>query len=320
MSNLNNLFLKFNDNIILTSTKKENLRRGRNALRDKIKEDFKDNKRLVPNFCGQGSFMMKTIVNPLGNDDYDIDDGVYLNGFSDKSKDEWPSSSTIHNWIKNAVDGHTSIDPVDKNTCIRVLYASGYHIDLPSYILKDDIAYLAHKKDGWIESDPKAFTDWFIDKKNDKGEQLRRVVKYLKAWKDYKKVDLKGISITILVGEHFYEYEDRDDSSILGTVTEMISELEVNFKCPKPVSPYEDLFDGFSDTKRNNIINALIKLKDSINDAIAEEDEEKASDIMIKQFGDRFPKGKPKQSNSIKQSSYIITDKPGVLNNDGHSA
>ena len=34
----------------------------------------------------------------------------------------------------------------------------------------------------------------------------------------------------------------------------------------------------------------------------------------------RFPKGETKSSNSSKKSIYIKTDRPGVLNNDGHSA
>lgn len=320
MPDLNNLFLKFNDKITLSTTKKENLKTGRNALRKKIKDNFKDNNRKTPKFCGQGSFMMRSTVNPLANKEYDIDDGIYLQGYSDKEQTEWPSTTSVHNWIKNAVDGHTSTPPKDKNTCVRVIYVNDYHIDLPAYIIKDEVAYLAHKGNGWIESDPKAFTDWFIGKVTDKGEQLRSVVKYLKSWKDYKDVDLKGIAVTILVGENFYSYSDRDDKSLLGTVTNIIDILGDDFKCKKPVKPNEDLFEGFSQSKQENIINALKKLKDSLDEAINEEDEEKASEILRKQFGDRFPKGEAKTKNESNRSSYIHTKSPGVINNDGHSA
>lgn len=318
MSDLNNLFSKFNDKISLSTTKKDNLKRGRDALRKKIKDDFKDKKRNTPKFCGQGSFAMKTTVNPLEDKEYDIDDGVYLQGYSDKEETEWPSTTTVHNWIKNAVDGHTNTPPKDKNTCVRVIYANDYHIDLPAYIIKDQIAYLAHKRDSWIESDPKAFTDWFIGKVKDKGEQLRSIVKYLKSWKSYRDVDLKGIVVTILVGENFYSYSNRDDKSLLGTVTNIIDALEDDFKCKKPVKPYENLFKDFSQYKQENIINSLKKLKGSLNEAINEENEEKASEILQKQFGDRFPKGEAK--NQSCSSSFIQTKSPGVINNDGHSA
>ncbi len=73
--------------------------------------------------------------------------------------------------------------------------------------MQDDVAYLAHKTKGWIVSDPKAFKDWFIKKVQDNDEQLRRVVKYMKAWKEYKEVPLKGIGITILAANNFEIYE-----------------------------------------------------------------------------------------------------------------
>ena len=111
---------------------------------------------------------------------------------------------------------------------------------------------------------PKAFTDWFNNKVKDNGEQLRRVVRYLKAWKDYKDVDLKGISITILAGENFYSYDDRDDKSLLGTVTNIVDILEEEFKCEKPVYPNEDLFEGYSETKQESILNALKVLKTAL--------------------------------------------------------
>ena len=320
MPDLNSKFSKFNNNISLSSTKKNNLKRGRDSLKDKIKDNFKDKDRKVPKFCGQGSFAMKTTVNPLDDNEYDIDYGVYLQGYSDKKECEWVSTATVHNWIKDAVDGHTNTPPKDKNTCVRVIYANDYHIDLPAYIIKDEIAYLAHKKDGWIESDPKAFTDWFIGKVNDKGEQLRSIVKYLKAWKDYKDVDLKGIVVTILVGENFYSYSNRDDKSLLGTVSNIVDTLEDSFKCKKPVKPNENLFDGFSQSKQDGIINALKKLKDNLDEAINEEDEKKACEILQKEFGERFPKGETKSSNEATQSAFIQTKSPGVINNDGHSA
>ncbi|WP_432404875.1 cyclic GMP-AMP synthase DncV-like nucleotidyltransferase [Wukongibacter sp. M2B1] len=317
MANLNKLFSDFNKEITLKSKKKENLKRGRNALRDKIRDKFSEKDRSKPKFCGQGSYMMKTVVNPIDSE-YDLDDGVYIQGYSEKEIKEWPKASTIHTWIKDAVDGHTSKSPVDKNTCVRVIYVNDYHIDLPAYIMKDDKAYLAHKRDGWIVSDPKAFTDWFRGKVKNDGEQLRSLVKYLKAWKDYKKVDLKGISITILVGENFYDYENRDDLALLGTLTNIIESLEDKFECVKPVAPNENLFEGYSETKQAEIIKAITDLRDSIQKAVDKEDEKEASDIMINYFGSRFPQGE--SSTAEDKSEYVQAEAPAVLKNDGRSA
>ncbi|HBE8719199.1 TPA: hypothetical protein KM432_003879 [Clostridioides difficile] len=317
MADLNNLFLGFNDKITLSPSKKENLRIGRDALRKKIKDKFSEKGRNKPKFCGQGSYMMKTTTNPIDGE-YDLDDGVYLQGYSDKEIDEWPLTSTVHNWIKDAVDGHTSTSPMDKNTCVRVIYVNDYHIDLPAYIVKDDVAYLSHKRDGWIVSDPKSFTDWFVGKVTDKGEQLRRLVKYLKAWKEYKGIDLKGIAVTILVGENYYSYDNRDDLSLLGTLTNIIETLEEDFKCVKPVAPNEDIFDGYSETKKNSILSGLKNLRDSVQDSINKEDEKEASDIMIECFGNRFPQGK--SSSKENKSQYVRAESPAIIKNDGRSA
>lgn len=316
MANLNKLFSNFEEEISLKSKKKENLKKGRDALREKIRNSFKEKERSTPKFCGQGSYMMKTTVNPIDGE-YDIDDGVYLQGYSDKDIEEWPTTSTVHRWIKDAVDGHTSTPPKDKNTCVRVIYVDDYHIDLPSYIVKDDVCYLAHKRDGWTESDPRAFTKWFVDKVQENGEQVRSLVKYLKAWKDYNDVDLKGIAVTILVCENYYSYENRDDLALLGTVTEIINSLENEFTCKKPVIPYEDLFEEIDEVNQNRLLESLKSLKTEIQNAVDKEDEAEASDIMIKVFGDRFPKG---SSAKKEESNYAKSEAPSIIKNDGRSA
>lgn len=317
MADLNKLFLSFNTEITLNSEKKENLRTGRNALRKKIKDKFKEKDRNQPKFHGQGSYMMKTTVNPIDGE-YDLDDGVYLQGYSDKEIDEWPKVSTVHDWIKGAVDGHTTTPPVDKNTCVRVIYVNDYHIDLPTYIVKDDMAYLSHKRDGWVVSDPKAFTDWFIDKVTTEGEQIRGLVKYLKAWKEYKNIDLKGIAITILVGENYYKDDNRDDLSLLGTLTNIIDKLEDKFECVKPVAPNEDIFSDYSETSQKDVIEGLTDLRDCIQDAVDEDDEKEASKIMIDCFGDRFPEGE--SSTVEEEAKFVRAEAPAVIKNDGHSA
>ena len=194
----------------------------------------------------------------------------------------------------------------------------GYHIDLPVYIVQNG-AYLAHKSKGWFISDPKAFTDWFVGKiKNEYtyGEQLRRVVKYLKAWSDYTSNPLKGIEITILTVNAFQKYEGRDDKCLKETVKQIVSDIEYNFHCYKPVEPYEDLFDDASENRKSNIISGLKDLVKNLEKAIDEEDEKNASTILRNYvFGARFPLGK-----ATTKDNYAISTAPGVLKSDGRSA
>lgn len=316
MANLNNLFSKHNDNITLSVPKKKNLVTARDAIRTKVKDDFKENGNGIPKFHMQGSFAMKTCTNPISGGEYDIDDGVYLSEFNDTEKDTWPTASTVHTWIYKAIQDHTDADPVNKETCVRVVYAKNYHIDLPAYIIKDDIIYLAKRKDGWVESDPKAFTKWFVGKVQDNDEQLRRIVKYLKGWRDSKKVDIKSIAITILVAENYYKNKDRDDKALLGTVTDIINSLENKFECIKPVIPNENLFESCDESQEAKMIKAFTDLRDVLEDAINKDDEEEASLILIDAFDKRFPKGEKKVDNS----AYVQTPKPAVLKNDGNKS
>lgn len=317
MADLQKLFKEFNDKITLTKSKSDSLKTSRNSLRSDVKKWFSDKNKKQPKFCWQGSFAMKTVVNPINGKEYDLDDGVYIQGYEDKELDDWPAPSTVHTWVKDAVKDRTKQDVIDKDTCIRVPYAAGYHIDLPIYICKDDVAYLAHKSKGWTESDPKAFKDWFVGKVNsdEYGEQLRSVVKYLKTWRDYKNIPLKGIEITILAVNSFDKYENRDDKSLRNTVEDMIKTLEEEFKCVKPVVPGEDLFEDASETKKNSIIEGLKTLKSNLDKAIGESDEKKASEYIRKSFGERFPLGK-----EATKSAFATSARPGVLKHDGRSA
>lgn len=319
MANIHNLFSSFNTAISLTDAKAKCLRTSRDALREVIRDWFSNNDKQNPKFCWQGSFAMKTTINPINDGEYDIDDGVYLSGYSDADSSEWPATTTVHNWVVEAVESQTKSGVVNKDTCVRVIYASGYHVDLPIYIEQGGAIYLAHKTKGWTISDPKAFRDWFTQKIRDNDEQLRRLVKYLKAWKDYKSVPLKGIEITILAVNNFHIYEGHDEKSLCSTLQSIIESLESSFTCKKPVAPFEDLFEEISETKRSNILRSMKDLKEALDKAIKEEDQLTASQYMINVFGDRFPKGKP-ANKAETNTSYVRTAAPGVLKHDGRSA
>ena len=111
----------------------------------------------------------------------------------------------------------------EKDTCCRVLLTKDTHIDIPLYSVPDkefpairefcgdmrksicssesydfdieeeswenfdyDEVLLAHRKDGWKKSDPRKINMYFRMQFEMKGEQLRRICRYIKAWRDYK--------------------------------------------------------------------------------------------------------------------------------------
>ena len=302
MANCHNIFTAFNKTIRLNDSTRKSLKRTRKSLRkDRIKKYFRENKpnEIAPKFAGQGSMRTDTIINPIPREItedgktkklyfYDIDDGVYFIGKEEDRK----SIQTYNAWIKDAVKDHTNTPPIDKNTCIRVLFADGHNIDLPIYFMSGDVPELAHKTKGWIISDPKAFIEWFDKKVNGK-PQLRRLVRYLKAWKDYREFKRKekkmpsGFILTILACNN-YQPNKRDDISLKETLVMIEDRLSGKFICERPTAPTgENLLADY--TQKDYFLECLRNLIYDSKAALREKNPKKACSKWQKHFGDRLP-------------------------------
>jgi len=297
MADCHDLFKRFNDILKLTDSRKEELRVSRNSLRKKIRNYFKEEKpeEIMPKFEGQGSFITDTIINPKQIDDkieYDIDDGIYFIGKEDP--DERKTIDTYHNWIFEAVKNHTDILPIRKDTCIRVIFSDGHHIDLPIYYLQKDKPELAHKRDGWILSDPREFCIWFNNKVKE-NQQLRRIVRYMKGWCDwinYKDSNYKmpsGLIITILATTNS-KYNDRDDVGFSYTLQNIKIELDKKFRCERPTTPEgENLFENYSEERKEFFTEKLSDIILSSKEALNCKNQYEACIKWKKHLGDRFP-------------------------------
>jgi hypothetical protein len=315
MANCHQAFTEFNNSIALLSNHKNVLRRSRNAVRNKIKEYFKEKQNgLIPKFHGQGSFMMNTIIKP-GNGEFDIDDGIYFK----VDKQPIQSIATLHTWISNAVDGHTKQKPIDKQTCIRLVYAGQYHIDLPIYyIVEGQAPYLAHKSKGWIQSDPREFIKWFNEKSDPDG-QLKRVIRYLKAWGDYKKGKFpSGLIFSILVTNNIV-FDDRDDIALYQTLLNINRSLEKEFVCNRPTAPIgENLLEDYSKTKKEYFLDRLgsfiVSAEKALDDNTNQND---ACKLWQRHFGqDRFTDGLLEKSINNFSSESIFASSNTVNNFD----
>jgi hypothetical protein len=124
-----------------------------------------------------------------------------------------------------AAENHTEQQPKDKDPCVRVHFKDGYHVDLVIYYKKEfEHPHLAHKRDGWIVSDPKEFMDWF-NRQADPDGQLKRIVRYFKAWRDHLRGDMpSGLILTILATTNI-TFDDRDDIAFLETMKRIHNSL-----------------------------------------------------------------------------------------------
>lgn len=293
MADLHSEFTTFHDRVALTSGKKEFLRKSRDAIRERIRKYFRENLKVEsPRFRGQGSYAMGTIVNPLDGE-FDIDDGVYPKHLNENDDSEWPTPETVHRWLVKATDGHTNEKPVDKRTCVRVRYAGQYHVDLPSYAKLNGEYMLAEKgAKGWHRSDPKALTDWFKDHVEEHGQQLRRVVRYLKAWADFQSGRRgkmpSGLILTVLATQNF-RADERDDVSLADIANAISNAVNPVFCVYNPIDSDEELTARLTDEQKVHFQKAISDLASDAAKAIDTDDREEASKLWRKQLGDRFP-------------------------------
>lgn len=286
MANLDFIFKQFDDELNITSSKKAALMRSKNNLRDRIRDSFSVNHpNYVPRFYIQGSYKLKTLIRTK-DDTCDLDDGVYF-----KKNPENVTGTTLQRWVKEAVEGVTEATPEHKKKCIRVDYKAGYNIDLPVFLFDedaDDHPNLAVKNSDYQLDDPKEFVNMF---KKAKTDQMVRMVKYLKAWCDYKRQDMpSGLAMTVLTLNHF-QPNTRDDIALKFLLIEIERELKKSFVCQMPTTPNDDLFGGYLESKKLNFMNNLSKFIDDANRAIDERNKLKSSKLWKKHLGDRFPEG-----------------------------
>lgn len=190
----------------------------------------------------------------------------------------------------------------------------GFHIDLPMYYSSTKKSPdLAHLKKSWITSDPVEFIEWFENKVNSgfKSEfiyekklfseqyeiwkenvrkqdaQLRRIVRYLKAWCDYKGKEMPcGIILTILAVEN-YARNERDDISLKDTLVNMQVALQKEFVCKRPTTPVgDDLLEEYE--HKDYFMKELSSFVDSAKQAINEGNQKRSCGKWQSSFGNRF--------------------------------
>lgn len=286
-------FKGFLEKIELVGDDLTDLRKSRNANRDRITKHWKETlKRTVPTFEEQGSFEMGTVIRPITGD-YDLDDGMYLNCIGD-DPEKWPATSTIQGWVVDAVKGATSADPKKMKRCVRIPYKGGYHIDIPSYGTDSFGTIRVFKKDQspteFDESNPLALVAWFKERKESHSD-LRDLVRFFKAWRDKQGGRLskvKSVAMTILVAEQI-KSSDRYDLAVRDTARSCESFIRAGGNISKPVAPFDSLSSSWTQEDRTAIADAFKNLADRGQDAIDADSIIEGAKIWQKQFGDRFP-------------------------------
>jgi hypothetical protein len=309
---------------------KENqtLREKRDAVLDKLLEELpavfaaNDEEYHRPEFRDQGSYEMGTGVKPLGGD-YDIDQGVYF----PVGTDDYPDPVVLKQRVRQALDGYTKEVSI-RRSCVTVFYQRAgehlYHVDLAVYADgsgdADGKARLAKGKENsdeayrvWEVSDPKGLKDTIFAKfEGVDRDQFRRVVRYLKRWRDFKfaadgNAAPLGIGLTIAAYDEFQPViVDRtagkaDDlaalQALIGTLLDRFSwvwdadeqQLVRRLSVFLPVEPRSDLFVRMTGRQMAAFEDKLKMLKAALDEASTEIDPVDACEALQQVFGGDFP-------------------------------
>ncbi len=322
---LQTYFEKFNKSIKMDYDELSELAEKRDILIKKLR-----NNENIPSFneINQGSYSMYTGVKPLGDKDYDIDVGLRFNANKADYKDPLELKKIIRDVLKN----HTEYGAKIKNPCVTVTYKKdgeiSYHIDLVTYIYEDkddknSQLYLARGKEFaqeenkyWEKTDPIELKDKINNKFEDEDArgQYRRVIRYLKRWKNIKfdsegNSEPPGIGITLLAYEKFQpqEYDSIQQKYICDDLNALIDlvnsiknmfcyvgysidrkELLYRIKLNLPVEPYADVFEKMTDIQMTEFKNKIDALLNDLKDVRNEAELVEQCTMLRKIFGDDF--------------------------------
>lgn len=295
------------------------------ALRDKgLEGDICE-----PRFYIQGSRAYKTLNSPCTTppQQSDIDDGVYLP--LSVMREESSPKLAIALFFDAVIDvlgpmcaergWHTQA----KDTCVRVTISPSAHIDLPLYVIPDtlfqlikanmesrghavfdsainserdswktlpsDKILLADRKQGWRKSDPMAMKNWFKRECLEKGDQLIRVVRYLKAFRD-KQWEDKGPSSILLMAAAcplFQFFDKRDDRALLNVAKGIPDALRNGVA--SPIDPSASLTAHMPKEALADAVEFFEEFARYLEGAIDATDAHTANNWLHQMLGDRFP-------------------------------
>lgn len=219
----------------------------------------------------------------------------------------------------------------DKATCIRIEIGPIAHIDIPLYAIPDteyaklsarmeamttnegyvmDGAYasvpdrwsalpetevlLAHREENWKESDPRPVKQWFIDQVATQGIQLRRLVRYLKAFRDWKWKSGGPSSILLMAAAAplFEKQHGRDDLALLIVLKELPNALREGVN--NPTNDEESLTQRLrgQNLQKDLVEEAAVAFEDFaklLEGAINASNAAQAVHWLRTAFGNRFP-------------------------------
>lgn len=322
---------KFNDKIRADFETKKGLSEKRDILLAKLRNNDD-----LPSFkeLNQGSYAMCTGIEPEEDSEYDIDVALRFSA----NKDDYDPIE-LKEQICEILKNHTDYGAEIKKPCVTVTYKKDgeakFHVDLVTYLYADkndenSQLCIAKGKDKdsqeWEEADPKGLVDYINDSVDvgEKRNQFRRVVRYLKKWKNRKfsntgHTNPPSIGITLITADNFNYHEEDDLESLIDAVNSIVNKFAYVGKNDSGRNMYRislslpyflkfkfgnDIFEKMSDAQMTDFKDKLEKFKNDLIEVKEEVDELEQYKKLNKIFGDDFEIPEAKNS-AKKQFNYI---------------
>lgn len=170
----------------------------------------------------QGSWKNHTLIRPASKfEEFDVDIGLYIIGEEDIDNiDAAELKADLRQANEEFCKFHNGakVPKEVKDRCERVIFPEHFHIDLPLYYYNTtNEKILLATENGWEDSDPKGFQDWFEKTvPQEKRAVTRRIIRYLKSWaalaaSGATAKPLPSMALTILAAEFQENLTHNDD-------------------------------------------------------------------------------------------------------------
>lgn len=268
---------------------------------------------LIVGKSSQGSWAHRTIIDPVGNNEFDAD--FMLNMIENSDWSDSPKKyidqvyAAIH---RNSI--YSKMPHSRKCRCVRLVYSNSMHVDIvPHLILSDGREVIVNRDaNSWEQTDPQGFTNWMRDRDTTTNGNLRKVIRLMKYLRDHKNsfTGTRSILLTTLLGERVSGVNEILSpgyyASVPTTLVNLIQDLDVWLQArptkPSIVDPSGSgaTFDHRWEQSTYSYFRDRIHIHAAeMAEAYSEEDKDRSVHLWQGIFGDGF-KAPASPSNSVK--------------------
>ncbi|ELJ8533913.1 nucleotidyltransferase [Vibrio cholerae] len=329
---LQNQFSKFHDKIKL-GREDDSYREARtkdSSILDDLRDEFKNAGYPIIETFIQGSFSTHTgIKHPVA--DFDIDRAVVIDA------DNAPNDPVeVKKLVLKVLEKRGFKNARIKKPCVTADYINlNLHIDIVIYRKRGQQYELAIGKLNsnvenreWSPAEPKKLIEHindssqYIGSADLKNRQVKRLVRYVKRWRDEKFGQNVGkkvfsIGLTLMLKDKFrpsisYDGKVNDLQSLRDTISAILnanyfqsvdySKYKVNVQLP--VQPYRNVFENSSIDTGTQLYNKLNAMLTKLDQALNEDSLSKQCEILQGLFGDDFEVPEKEQDSNAKKVAY----------------